>query len=241
MPKFTQHNLITLPPADWTISNDLGSFNYFQHHFNLRNLAFINSSWDQISDILRVPEYEVTDTSVQSVEESESFTWVTADGFIANETHYVFYGLVGTLFLITLLVCCFHEYIRRICQCLLPERKFQPEIHYEKDSDQVIINSQEMLPMASVYDNHSITQIPELKSGSKLKPGLSGKASKKTAARPILGCDGAPTDTPSAPPAESTTSKTTSAQPGSGVLPPPTKKTLAFKFDFPDKKSKVKN
>ena len=110
--------------------------------------------------------------------ESEDFTWVTADGDISNETHFVFYRLIGTFFLVTLLVCCFHEQIRGICQCLLPKRKCQPEIRYEKDSDQVIIESREMLPMVSVYDIHTKTQIPELKTGSKLGPDLAGKAGK---------------------------------------------------------------
>ena len=239
--KCTQHELISLPPADWTISNDLGSFSHFEHHFHLQNLHLINSLWDKLSDILRVPEYSVADTNVQNVEDSENFTWVTADGIIRNETHFVFYGLVGTLFLITLLVCCFHEYIRRICQCLLPKRRFQPKVHYEREGEQVVINPQEMKSMACVYDNHSVTQVPGLKSGSKLKPGLTGIASKKTAPQPILGCDGAPSDTTSAPTAEGSTSKTTSAQLESGDLPAPAKKKLAFKFDFPVKKGKVKN
>ena len=212
---------------------DLGSFSHFEHHFHLQNLHLINSSWDKLSDILRVPEYSMPDMNVQNVEDSENFTWVTADGIIRNKTHFVFYGLVGALFLITLIICCFHDYIRRICQCLLPKRKFQPEVHYERQSEQVVINPQEMKSM----------NVPALKSGSEFKAGLTSarKASKKTAPQPILGYDGASVGTSSAPPAEGSTSKTTSAQLESGVLPAPAKKTLAFKFDFPVKKGKVKN
>ena len=120
------------------------------------------------------------------------------------------------------------------------KKKFQPEVHYERESEQVVINPQEMKSM-NVFDNHSVTQVPALKSGSKLKPGLTRKASKKTAPQPILGYDGAPVDTSSAPPAEGSTIKTTSAELDSGVLPAPAKKKLAFKFEFPVKKGKVKN
>ena len=105
--------------ADWTVSNDLGSFSHFDHNYHLQNMHLIKSSWDKLSDILKIPEFAISDPDMQNVEDPADFSWeIDESGNIRKETHFTFYGLVIAFILISLLVCCFHSEIRKICQCL---------------------------------------------------------------------------------------------------------------------------
>ena len=75
----TQNELVSLPNSNWAIKNDHGSFSHFQHDFHLKEMHLVNSSWDDLIDILTVPQLEINDPELQEIEDQTNFSWVTDD------------------------------------------------------------------------------------------------------------------------------------------------------------------
>ena len=129
---------------------------------------------------------------------------------------------------------------------MLPKRnKFQPEVHYKKDQDQIIIGEQALLPMSNPYINHDkphVSHVPGPKNWEANEPEIPKKAGR-VATAPVLGCDEIPSlgPVPSAPPAPNVGFKTIYTKPGSTTLSAGKNKKLNVVFDFPDRKSCKKN
>ena len=70
---------MSLPNANWTIINDHGSFSHFQHDYHLKDMHLVNSSWNDLTDILTVPQLEITDPELQDIEDQTNFSWVKND------------------------------------------------------------------------------------------------------------------------------------------------------------------
>ena len=155
-------------------------------------------------------------------------------GRIRKETHFAFYGLIISFILISLIVCCFHQEIRKICKCLLPkDNKFQPKVHYKKDPDQIIIGEEALLPISNPDRSQERLHVPETKDGQANIPEIPKKAGKLATA-PVSGGKESLSPVPSAPPMLYT-------QPGNTTLSASKAKKLNVVFDFPDKKSRKKN
>ena len=63
---------------------------------------------------------------------------------------------------------------------MLPKNnKFRPEVHYQKDQEQIIIGEQALLPMSNPYINHDeqrVSHVPKPENGQKNEPEISKKA-----------------------------------------------------------------
>ena len=233
--KCAQNELLELPSSNWVLKNEFGTFSHFHHNFHLKQMHQTNTTWDDLTDTLMVPEFEVTEPELQPIDEQPNISWITDDnGDISNEGHYTFYSLLGVAIFLMFIITCFHSEIRKICACIIPARKFQPEIAYRKDPEQLIISQQALTPIERSIENRD-GQHSELPHND---PVISKKR-KEAAADQILKCPGPAAQTPElcAPTGKV---KTTNIKNTSDSAPAETTRRGTVRFAFPKVKRQEK-
>ena len=68
---------------------------------------------------------------------------------------------MGVAIFTIFIILCFHNEIRKCCDCLTPRRKFLPDITYKADPEQIII-SQEALTLAERSSKNRVRSEGEL-------------------------------------------------------------------------------
>ena len=71
-------------------------------------MYLVNTSWEDLTDTLMVPQFEITEPALQPVDEQPNISWITDNnGDITNEGHYTFYSLMGAAILLIFIITCF--------------------------------------------------------------------------------------------------------------------------------------
>ena len=118
---------------------------------------------------------------------------------------------------------------------MIPSKKFQPEVHYQREEEQVIIGQDALLPVPRLHTNNDVPHVSNIPTSDPEIP----KKARVAVTAPVLECDG-PTalkPVPSAPPAPDVDVKTTNTKLDSvsGSARKTRKNTVVFAF--PDTKS----
>ena len=142
--------------------------------------------------------------------------------------------------------CCFHNQIKNVCDFCIPKRKFVPKIEYQVDDDQIFVNkSQEMVSGTNLkdpYDNHSLKNISEQKPAGGVLANPVKDEKQKSADQPELSCDGGPSAAPAKQGKLDCGPKTTrSVELEAGSQAVTVKTAPGYKFEFKEKKAKIKN
>ena len=132
------------------------------------------------------------------------------------------------------IIICFHSEVRKICNCVFPNRKYHPEIAYSKNPEQITIGRQALTPMERSSQNRD-GQASELP----LNNPVISKKKKGAAANNVQECptSAAQTIVPCAPTEKA---KTTNIKSTSDPASVETGKRGTVRFVFPNVKRQEK-
>ena len=180
------------------------------------------------------PQLEIDNQELQTNEPDTEMSWITdGEGNISNQGHYTFYTLVGSAIFIIFIVVCFHSEIKRICDCMIPKRKFRPEITYKADPEQIIIAQQSVTPTERSFKNRGGQE-------RKLPPNDPNipEEKKGVSADKVPGCPTSAENT--VPGAPTPILKTTNIKSTCDLASTETRKKGAVRWVFPDVKRQEK-
>ena len=81
-----------LPEHDWTLENKNGRYEHFEYHHKIRHLNLSGSNWPELSDVLRVPNFDAPTTNLTDLTEEGLFVFINNNGQLTNTSHFLTYS-----------------------------------------------------------------------------------------------------------------------------------------------------
>ena len=134
---------------------------HYEFRHLLKNQTKNRSSWEDLSDILEVPQFSQPNVTIEPEIENSFFVFVYDQGRLTNHSHYAFYSAIACFLVTAVLLCKFHKQVKSCCGCFCRAKPYVPEISYNvKDDDVKIIEKAVKkdklvkVTIQDVFENH---------------------------------------------------------------------------------------